>query len=235
MTLKDSRMLWRSGGGSFERASLVVWRINPGRAGARCTGLGSIGLVSTGAGFGGEIGVSITLSTGFSIVISTAFSTTGVVLSRETSGGVADRSLPPPSNLAARDAVLSGRTVAFVEPEFLRVWSKGVRSRAGDSSCGPGDGGSLDGDRSSLDGDCESRDGDRSCEGEPGASPAFAVPAVFSHGGAFWEALLVVGGRSGAGDKALGVLDFSGELVGVEGRAVDGEPWRMEPGRPKGD
>jgi len=227
-------MLWRSGGGSFERASLVVWRISPGRAGARCTGLGSIGFVSTGAGFDGEIGVSMALSTGFSIVISTAFSTTGVVLSRETSGGgVLDRSLPP-SNLAARDAVLSGRTVAFVEPEFLRVWSKGVRSRAGDSSCGPGDCGSLEGDRSSREGDCESRDGDRSCKGELGGSPTFAVPAVFSHGGAFCEGLAVAW-RSGAGDRALGVLDFSGELVGVEGRAVDGEPWRMEPGRPKGD
>lgn len=111
----------------------MVWRINPGRAGVRCTGRGSIGRVSTGAGFGGEIGVSMALSTGFSMVISTAFSTTGVVLSRETSGGVADRSLPP-SNLAARDAVLRGRTVALVEPEFLRAWSNEGRSRAGDSS-----------------------------------------------------------------------------------------------------
>ncbi|KAJ4982790.1 Protein mesA, partial [Stagonosporopsis vannaccii] len=43
-------------------------------------------------------------------------------------------------------------------------------------------------------------------------------------------------GRSGAGDGAAGVsLGFSGELVGVEGRAADGEPCLMEPGRPKGD
>lgn len=79
------------------------------------------------------MGVSTALSTGFSIVFSTAFSTTGGVLSRVTRGGVLDRSRPP-SNFAASDAVLSGRTVAFVEPEVLRVWSKGVRSRAGDSS-----------------------------------------------------------------------------------------------------
>lgn len=69
-----------------------------------------------------------------------------------------------------------------------------------------------------------------------GGSPAVAVPPVFSHSGAFWEALLVVAWRRGAGDRALGVLfAFSGELVGVEGRAVDGEPCLMEPGRPKGD
>lgn len=79
------------------------------------------------------------------------------------------------------------------------------------------------------------RDGERSCEGELGGSPALGVPAVFSHGGACCEALLVVVGRGGAGDRALGVLGLSGELLGVDGRAVDGEPWRMEPGRPKGD
>ena len=48
--------------------------------------------------------------------------------------------------------------------------------------------------------------------------------------------MLVVAWRSGAGDRAVGVsFGFSGELVGVEGRAADGEPCLMEPGRPKGD
>lgn len=46
----------------------------------------------------------------------------------------------------------------------------------------------------------------------------------------------MVAWRSGAGDRAVGVsFGFSGELVGVEGRAADGEPCLMEPGRPKGD
>ena len=115
-------MLCSSGGGSFESASLVVWRIMGGRAAARGVGLGrSIGFgMSTTVGFGGDIGVSTAFSMGFSMVISMAFSTMGVVLSREISGGVLDRSLPP-SNFAASDAVLSGRTVAFVELDVLRA------------------------------------------------------------------------------------------------------------------
>jgi hypothetical protein len=41
----------------------------------------------------------------------------------------------PPSNFAASDAVLSGRTVAFVELDMLRVYSgRSARSRAGDRS-----------------------------------------------------------------------------------------------------
>lgn len=127
--------------------------------------------------------------------------------------------------MAAREAVLSGRAVALVELEVLRVCSG--RSRAGDSSWGPGDSGSLEGERRSRDGersslDDTSLDGERSCEGELGASRALAVPPVFSHGGAFCEAAGVS-------------LGFSGELVGVEGRAVEGEPCLTEPGRPKGD
>lgn len=78
------------------------------------------GLVSTRAGLEGDMGASMAFSTGFSIVISTAFSRTGVVLSRETRGGVLDLSLPP-SNFAASEAVLSGRTVALVELDMLRV------------------------------------------------------------------------------------------------------------------
>lgn len=93
----------------------MVWRIMGGRAGARWTGF-----ASTRVGFDGETGVSMALSSGFSMVISTAFSTTGVVLSLERRGGVLDRSLPR-SNFAARDAVLSGRTVAFVELDMLRA------------------------------------------------------------------------------------------------------------------
>ena len=62
------------------------------------------------------------------------------------------------------------------------------------------------------------------------------MPAVFSHEGALWEALLVAAWRGGTGDKAADVsLGFSGEPVGVKGRAVDGEPCLMEPGRPNGD
>ena len=43
-------------------------------------------------------------------------------------------------------------------------------------------------------------------------------------------------GRRETGEEAPEVsFGFSGELEGVEGRAVDGEPCLMEPGRPKGD
>ena len=246
MTLKDSRMLCSSGGGSFESASLVVWRIMGGRAAARGVDVGrSVGLggsaglgksagfgVSTTVGFGGDMGVSMAFSAGFSMVISTAFSTTGVVLSRETSGGVFDLSLPP-SNLAASDAVLRGRAVALVELDVLRTCSgRSARSRAGDSNCGPGDS-ALDGDNGSLEGDRSSRDGERRCEGEAGTSPGLAIPPVFSHDGPVCEPVLL---WRGAGDDPAGVsLGLSGELVGVEGRAVEGEPCLMEPGRPKGD
>ena len=185
--------------------------------------------VSMRLGFKGDMGVSTAFSVGFSMVISTAFSTMGVVLSLEISGGVLDLSLPP-SNFAASDAVLSGRGLAFVELDVLRVYSgRSGRSRAGDSSCGPGESGRS------------SREGERKCDGELGRSPALAVPAVFNHDGACCEALLVVAWRRGAGDKAPGVSfgfsgePVSGEPVGVEGRAVDGEACLMEPGRPKGD
>lgn len=164
---------------------------------------------------------------------STALSTGGVLSRREFRGGVLERSLPP-SNMAASDAVLSGRAVALVELELLRLYSgRSARSRAGERSCGPGDSGSLDGERISLDGDAKSLEGERRCAGELGRSPAPVVAPVLSHGGASRDELLV---RSGAGDEAPGVsFGFSGELLGVEGRAVDGEPCLMELGRPKGD
>jgi hypothetical protein len=49
-----------------------------------------------------------------------AFPVRDGVLSRERSGGVLDRSRPP-SNLAAREAVLRGRTVPTVELDELRA------------------------------------------------------------------------------------------------------------------
>jgi hypothetical protein len=62
------------------------------------------------------------------------------------------------------------------------------------------------------------------------------VPRVFSHEGGFCEALLVADCRRFAWDGVVGVsFGFSGELFGVDGRTVDGEPSRMEPGLRKGD
>lgn len=72
--------------------------------------------------------------------------------------------------------------------------------------------------------------------GDIGASVGVAEPRVFSHEGGFCEALLVVDCRRFACDGVVGVsLGFSGELLGVDGRTVEGEPSRMEPGRRKGD
>jgi hypothetical protein len=72
--------------------------------------------------------------------------------------------------------------------------------------------------------------------GDGGCSGAVAVPRVFSQDGGFCEALLVVDCRRLACEGVVGVsFGFSGELLGVEGRTVDGEPSRMEPGRRKGD
>jgi hypothetical protein len=72
--------------------------------------------------------------------------------------------------------------------------------------------------------------------GEIGASVGVAVPRVFSHEGGFCEALLVVDCRRVACDGVVGVsLGFSGELLGVRGRTVEGEPSRMDPGLRKGD
>lgn len=70
--------------------------------------------------------------------------------------------------------------------------------------------------------------------GELGASGAVVVPRVFIHEGGFCEALLVVDWRSGVWEGVFGV-GFSGEVVGVDGRNVDGECVRGEPGRRKGE
>lgn len=61
---------------------------------------------------------------------------------------------------------------------------------------------------------------------------------VCSHGGGDGGALPAAAavGRRFACEGVVGVsLGFSGELVGVEGRRVEGEASRMEPGRRKGD
>jgi hypothetical protein len=178
MTLNDSRMLWRSGGGSFDRASLVTARVK---------------------GAGRVAGLSTTFSTGMN---STGLNfSAGAIFSadidRSAGGGVLSL---PPSKRAASDAVLSGRIVPCVEFETLRVGDGMFRV------------------------------------GESGGSGAVAVPRVFSHDGGFCEALLAVDCRSVACDGVVGVsFGFSGELLGVKGRTVDGELSRMEPGLRKGD
>jgi hypothetical protein len=180
MTLNDSRMLCSRGGGSFDRASLVT---------ARVKGAGRMAGLSTGFSNGVYFSTGVNFSVGTSFSIDIDLSTTG--------GGVLSR---PPSNRAASDAVLKGRTVACVDEETLRV-GDGM-FRAGDS----------------------------------GASVVLVVPRVFSHEGGFCEALLVVDCRSVACDGVVGVsFGFSGELLGVEGRTVDGEFSRMDPGLRKGD
>ena len=69
--------------------------------------------------------------------------------------------------------------------------------------------------------------------GDVGASGAFDVPLVVSHAGGLFDALLIDGLRRGL---AVGVVSrgFNGELVGVEGRSVDGER-SIELGRRNGD
>jgi hypothetical protein len=110
----------------------------------------------------------------------------------------------PPSNRAASDAVLRGRTVFCDEDDTLRDVS---------------------------------RVGDGTRKGEVGAkSCVLVVPRVFSHEGGFCEALLVADWRKFACEGVVGVsFGFSGELLGVEGRTVDGEASRIDPGLRKGD
>lgn len=179
-------MLCRRAGGSLDNASLVV---------ARCNGAGRAG------------GLSTCLSIGSSFSVGTSFS---FEIERSTSGGVL-LFLPlsnlrggvlslPPSNRAARDAVLDGRTVPCVELDTLRVGEGMFRV------------------------------------GDVGASGAVAVPRVFSHDGGFCEAWLVVDCRRVACEGVVGVsFGFNGELLGVNGRTVEGEPSRMEPGLRNGD
>jgi len=59
------------------------------------------------------------------------------------------------------------------------------------------------------------------------------VPRVVSHGGGFAEALLVVDWRRGV--LCEGVVGFSGEFDGVEGRTVEGDWARGDAGRRNGD
>jgi hypothetical protein len=73
--------------------------------------------------------------------------------------------------------------------------------------------------------------------GELGGSTLVVDPRVFSHDGGCADALLVVDCRRGAGacegvDASLG---FRGELVGVDGRTVEGECVNGELGRRKGE
>lgn len=125
----------------------------------------------TGRGAGLAAGFSTRLSTG----LSTGFSiganlSTGVILSdeldflKDRGGGV---SAFPWSNLAAIDAVLSGRTVAWVDEETLRMGE------------GMGEGRFLVGEGMFLLGDV-------------GASGTAAVARVFSHEGGFCDALPTV-------------------------------------------
>lgn len=138
--------------------------------------------------------------------LSTGASFSGTSLSYEddlsTSGGVT--LFRPPSNFAASDAVLRGRTVSMVEEDELRVGDGMFR------------------------------------EGEAGTSAVLVVPRVFSHEGGFCDALLVVDCRRLACEGVVGVsfgvsFGLSGELLGVDGRTVEGEPSRMDPGLRKGD
>lgn len=108
-------MLWRSGGGSLERASEVVWRIIWGRAGRGAALVGDASGAAAAAE-GGDSGFGRAKGGGGEM----AFPVRDGVLSRERSGGVLDRSRPP-SNLAAREAVLRGRTVPTVELDELRA------------------------------------------------------------------------------------------------------------------
>lgn len=76
--------------------------------------------------------------------------------------------------------------------------------------------------------------------GDLGKSGSREFARVVSHAGGFCEALLTVALRKGVWFGVAGLLGvgFSGELVGVRGRAVDGEPAGDCPsvlGRRKGD
>jgi hypothetical protein len=115
----------------------------------------------------------------------------------------------PPSNKAAREAVLNGRAVACVELEPLR---SNEGRRAGEAGW--------------------------SRAGEAGRSAGATVPLVLSHEGGFGERVPAVDWRRSTGEEAVAgpSRGLRGELVGVEGRAVAGEgASRMEPGRRKGD
>ncbi len=80
------------------------------------------------------------------------------------------------------------------------------------------------------------RSGERLRIGELGASGVFVVPRVFSHDGGFCDGLPPMDRRLGAWAGDVGVsFGLRGELLGVDGRRVDGELSLMEPGLRKGD
>jgi hypothetical protein len=60
-------------------------------------------------------------------------------------------------------------------------------------------------------------------EGDLGPSGSSDVPRVFSHEGGLWEALLAADLRRGCCTGVTSGVGFSGEVLGVVGRAVDGE------------
>lgn len=71
--------------------------------------------------------------------------------------------------------------------------------------------------------------------GELGGSATVVVPRVFSHAGGLLDALLVVDCRRGVCDRVPLPEGFRGELVGVEGRRVEGECASGELGRRNGE
>ena len=168
-------MLCSNGGGTFDSASLDAMRVMAaGRVAGRSLGFSNGASLSTGA-----------------------ISSTGADFLMDSGGGVSSL---PPSNLAASDAVLSGRMVPCVDEDTFRVGEGMFRV------------------------------------GEVGGSAGIAVPLVLSHEGGFCDALLVVDWRRFACEGVVGVsLGLRGELLGVDGRTVDGELSLMEPGRRKGD
>jgi hypothetical protein len=120
-------MLCSRGGGSLERASLVTDRVKgAGRVAGCCKGFSygvnsrgfSYGVNSKGFSYGVDsdgFSYGVNFSTGANFSTGTSFS---VDVDRSTNGGVLSLG---PSKRAASDAVLSGRTVAVVEADELRV------------------------------------------------------------------------------------------------------------------
>jgi hypothetical protein len=208
MTLNDSRMLCRRGGGSLERASLEAMRRMAGGRAASRPGEGSrerAGERGTGDGAGERrANRSTWASTGLSTGLSTTTFSTGLTgstggdcLRKESGAGVS--SLAAPSNMAAMEAVLRGRAVLCVVGPALRV-------------------------------------GETLRPGEAGGSGVPEVVRVCSHGGGVCDDPLGAAGRRFACEGVVGVsLGLSGELFGVEGRRVEGDASLMEPGRRKGD
>jgi len=112
MTLNDSRMLCNMGGGILDSPSLEVPRVSvAGRDAGRGAGLAAGFSVERSTGFSTGLSLNASLST-------EAILSKEVAFLKERGGGVSECDW---SNLAAMDAVLSGRTVAWVDEEPLRV------------------------------------------------------------------------------------------------------------------